>query len=130
VGKWFTKLDLALAYAQLPVTEATARALTITTQKGLYRMNRLAFGVSTAPAIFQRVVDDLLKDLGHVIVLLDDILLAAPDHASLLTVETEVLQRLSKVGLRLKYSKCAFCKPSVNYLGHEVSAEGLRPLRE
>lgn len=125
-GKIFTKLDLEMAYSQLPVTEDTAQALTIATHRGLYRVNRLAFGVATAPAIFQRVIDNLLRDLPNVVVLLDDILIAAPTPAELALVEDEVLRRLSSKGLKLKWPKCEFGVPAVQYLGHEVSAEGHR----
>jgi len=53
-GQTFSKLDLANAYLQIPLDEATQKVLTNNTHKGLYKYKRLPFGVSAAPAIFQR----------------------------------------------------------------------------
>ncbi len=130
-GRYFTQLDLAHAYAQLAaVTAETARMLTVTTHRGLFQVNRLAFGVSTAPAIFQRLIDGLLKGINHVVVLLDDILIAGETRDELEVRVEEVLSRLSAAGLRLKFAKCEFGLTAVTYLGHRVSAEGLSPLAE
>ena len=86
-ASWFTRTDLRLAYAQLEVDEESAMLLTINTHRGLYRVNRLAFGVSSAPAIFARVLSSELKDLPGVIVFLDDILVVASSEAELLARE-------------------------------------------
>ena len=73
-GKYFSKLDLANAYLQLPLAEDSKEFLTINTHKGLYKFNRLPFGVASAPAIFQRSMETLLRDLPGISVYLDDIL--------------------------------------------------------
>lgn len=54
-------LNLAQAYEQLPVDEATAEAQTIVTHRGAFRVKRLQFGVSVALGIFQNLMDSLLK---------------------------------------------------------------------
>ena len=51
-GKSFTKLDLAHAYSQIPLSKASKQYVTINTHKGLYRYNRLPFGITAAPSIF------------------------------------------------------------------------------
>ena len=51
--KFFSKLDLAHAYQQLELDDASKLLTTITTHKGLFKYNRLPFGVNSAPAIFQ-----------------------------------------------------------------------------
>lgn len=74
-GKYFSKLDLAQAYLQLPLDEASRKYVTINTQKGLYQYTRLPFGVASAPSIFQRTMDNLLQGIAKVCVYLDDILI-------------------------------------------------------
>ena len=65
-GCSFTKLDLAQAFQQIPLEESSKQYVTINTHKGLYRYNRLPFGVSAAPAIFQRTMENLLQGMPHV----------------------------------------------------------------
>ena len=72
--KTFTKLDMRQAYQQLPLDEESKAYLVINTHRGLYRYNRLPFGVSSAPGIFQRVMESLLNGIPGVIVYIDDIL--------------------------------------------------------
>ena len=73
-GTVFTKLDLAHAYQQLELDEHAQELLTINTHRGLYRYKRLPFGVSSAPAIFQAVLEHIIRGLERVRCRLDDIL--------------------------------------------------------
>ena len=61
-GKYFTKLDLSQAYQQVCLDEPSKALVVINTQKGLFRYNRLPYGVSSAPAIFQRTMEALLQE--------------------------------------------------------------------
>lgn len=126
-GKKFTKLDLQDAYQQVPLDEECQELVTINTPKGLYQFTRLPFGVSSAPAIFQREMENLLHDLDHVVVYFDDILVTGTSDKEHWENLGRVLDRLKTAGLRLKLSKCEFMKPEVQYLGHIISAAGLRP---
>nr|XP_029719600.1 uncharacterized protein K02A2.6-like [Aedes albopictus] len=78
-GKKFTKLDLAQAYLQMEVREEDREVLTLNTHLGLYQPTRLMYGVSSAPAIFQREISQLLGDIPGVSVFLDDIKVTGPD---------------------------------------------------
>ena len=62
-GKRFTKLDLSHAYNQLILDEESRPYLTINTHRGLYQYNRLPFGVASAPAVFQKTMDTILRGL-------------------------------------------------------------------
>ena len=53
-GQRFTKLDLRSAYQQMPLDDESAQLVTVNTHQGLYQYTKLPFGVSSAPAIFQR----------------------------------------------------------------------------
>ena len=125
-GKSLTKLDLAHAYTQIPLDESSKQYVTINTRKGLFRYNRLPFGVSAAPSIFQRIMEGLLQGIPHASIYLDDILVTGTSEAEHLAILDKVLSRLEEAGLRLKRNKCAFILPSVEYLGHKIPAEGLQ----
>lgn len=95
----FTKLDLSHAYRQLHLDEHSQELLTINTHRGLYRYTRLPFGVSSAPAIFQAVMEHILQGLKRVICRVDDILVnekSVPEHLQLLD---EVSRRLDAQGI-------------------------------
>ena len=74
-GKLFSKLDLSHAYQQLPLEKESMRYVVINTHKGLFRYTRLLFRISSAPGIFQRVIESLLQGINGVVVYLDDILI-------------------------------------------------------
>lgn len=128
-GRVFTKLDLSQAYLQLPVDEDSKDLLVINTPKGLFRYNRLPYGISVAPAIFQSVMDRILQGLP-VACYLDDILIAAPtvkEHDALLL---KVFQRLQESGVHLREEKCQFSQEQVEYLGYLIDATGIHPTTE
>ena len=106
-GKIFSKLDLAHAHQQVPLDEASKKFTTINTRKGLYQYTRLPFGVSSAPAIFQRMMEGLLQGIPNESVYLDDILIAGKTEQDHLAILEKILSRLQNAGIWLKRSKCA-----------------------
>ena len=129
-GKVFSKLDLSQAYQQVLLDEESKRLVTINTQKGLFQYTRLPFGISSAPGIFQRLIESLLQGIPDVVVYLDDILVAGKTETEHLKRLDQVLARLQEAGLRLSKKKCLFMASSVDYLGHRIDAHGLHPLPE
>ena len=129
-GTKFTKLDLSQAYQQVRLDEESKKYVVINTHKGLFQYNRLPFGVSSAPGIFQRVMESLLGNIPGVVVYIDDILITGKADEEHLVALEEVLERLQKAGLRLKKPKCVFMAASVQYLGHRIDAQGLHPKPE
>ena len=105
-GQTFTELDLSHAYEQMLVDENSKELLTINTHKGLYRHNRLPYGVASAPGIFQRTMEGLLQGIPSSGVLLDHILITGPSTEEHLDNIEKVLRRYSEAGLRLKAVKC------------------------
>ena len=124
-GCKFTKLDLSSAYQQMVLDDESCPYVTVNTQKGLYRYLRLPFGVSSAPAVFQKAMDTILQGLPQVICYLDDILVTGSTPQEHLQNLAVVLERLSQHGIRLK-EKCSFMQDSVDYLGHHMDAQGIR----
>ena len=129
-AKVFSKLDLSHAYLQLQLEEESKEFVTISTHKGLFRYNRLPFGIAAAPAIFQRTMEGILQDIPHVQVYIDDILVADSSREEHMKTLAKVLSRLQQVGAKLKKEKCQFMMPSVEYLGFHISGEGIRPTQE
>ncbi|XP_036363453.1 uncharacterized protein K02A2.6-like [Octopus sinensis] len=74
-NKIFSKLDLSDASLQIKADEECSKFLTVNTPKGLYKYNRLPFGLKVTPAIFQQVVDAMLADCKFAIPYLDDLLI-------------------------------------------------------
>ena len=127
--KGFTaQVHMSQAYQQILLDEPSKNLVVINTPKGLY--NRLPFGISCAPGIFQRVMDSLLKGIPGVVVYLDDILITGPSEEEHLSSLKQVLTRLQGAGLRLNKKKCNFLVPSVTYLGYRIDSEGLHPTDE
>uniref|UniRef100_A0AAV2LVS7 ribonuclease H n=2 Tax=Knipowitschia caucasica TaxID=637954 RepID=A0AAV2LVS7_KNICA len=129
-GKRFTKVDLAEAYLQMEIEEDSKMFLTINTLKGLYRYNRLVFGVASAPAIWQRAMDQVLQGIPGTQCYLDDIIVTGANDNEHLENLHKVLQRLQDYGLRARRDKCEFFKPCITYCGHTIDAQGLHKCKE
>jgi hypothetical protein len=110
--------------------EDSKELATINTHKGLYRYHRLPFGISAAPSIFQRTMENILQGIPGVSVYIDDILVTGKTEAEHLEHLNEVLKRLEAAGMRIKLSKCAFMLSRVEYLGHGITNKRLQPTQE
>ena len=129
-GIIYTKLDMSQTYQQIELDELSKKYVVINTHKGLFQYNQLPFGVSSAPAIFQRVIESLLQGIPNVCVYIDDILVAGKTYQEHINSLEKVLARLSEAGLRLKKEKCCFTTPSVTYLGYCINKDGIHPTME
>ena len=129
-GTTFTKLDMSEAYQQIELEDSSRQCTVINTHKGLFQYNRLPFGISSAPAIFQRVMESLLQGIAGVVVYLDDVLVTGRTNEEHLESLELVLKRMEEAGLLLKKEKCSFMASLVTYLGHVIDADGLRPIVE
>ncbi|PAV71140.1 hypothetical protein WR25_07338 [Diploscapter pachys] len=98
-GKKFSKMDLSEAYMQVEMDEKSKDYLMVNTHKGLYRYNRLPFGIASAPAIFQEIMDNVLAGMDGVMVYLDDIIITAKsDNCASSTIPRNNGQRPSRHG--------------------------------
>ncbi|XP_014834021.1 PREDICTED: uncharacterized protein K02A2.6-like [Poecilia mexicana] len=129
-GKKFSKIDLSQAYLQMEVEESSKKFLTINTHKGLYQYNRLVFGVASAPAIWQRAMDQVLQDIPGTQCYLDDIIITGKDDDDHFQNLSKVLTRLNEYGLRAKREKCEFFKSEISYCGHVIDKHGLHKSQE
>lgn len=125
-GYCFTKIDLADAYSQIMLSPESQHKLALSTHRGVLLQKRLPFGITSAPGYFQSVMEKVTADLTGVGVYLDDILVSGNDAADHLRNLENLLQRLDERGLRCRLNKCSFAEPSVEYLGHVLSKDGIR----
>ena len=125
---FFSTLDLISGYWQVPLTDDAQENAAFTTRSGLWKWKVLPFGLTSAPATFQRLMEKVLHGLHWktLLLYLDDIIVISPDFETHLHRLEEVFQRLQSAGLKLKPSKCELLKSSVHYLGHVVSADGVQ----
>ena len=128
-AKVFSSLDLMKGYHQVQMEERSKPKTAFTCHLGLYQYRRMPFGLTNAPATFQRLMNKLFsgKEWDFVFVYLDDILVASKSTEEHLVHLQKVTKRLREAGLRLKPSKCIFATKQVEYLGHTLTAEGVRP---
>ena len=87
---------------------------TINTHKGLYRYNRLAFGIASAPAIWQKTIERVLEGIPKTQCLLDDIIVAGTGEEEHLKLLEQVLERLQRYNLTINKNKCTFLQKEVD----------------
>ena len=68
----FSKINLSQAYQQVQLDDKSCKFVTITTHQGLYQYTRVPFGISSAPALFQKIMGTLLQGVPNTICYLDD----------------------------------------------------------
>ena len=130
-AKCFTKLDLSCAYHQLPLSEESKKYTCFITPWGRFEYDRMPFGICSASEKFQRsIVDNILlgiEDKDKVHAIQDDIIVATATVEENIKVVHQVLKVLSDAGVTLKKEKCQFFKTEVPFVGHIISAEGIKP---
>lgn len=126
---YFITLDLASGYYQVPIAEHCKHLTAFVTPDGLYEFNRMPFGLANAPAVFQRMINKVLGSarFTKATAYMDDVMIYGKDPSECLDRLEEILRLIEEAGLTLNLTKCVFLRSSIEYLGYEISAEGVRP---
>ncbi|GBM61026.1 Retrovirus-related Pol polyprotein from transposon 297 [Araneus ventricosus] len=127
-SQWFTTLDLKSGYWQVEVRPEDREKTAFTTGQGLWQFKVMPFGLCNAPATFERLMETVLRGLSSeaCLVYLDDIIIVGRTFEEHLNNLRKVFQRLQKANLKLSPKKCRFFQKEVTYLGHVISAEGVK----
>ncbi len=126
---WYSAIDLAKGYHQVPLTERAKQICSFRCPFGFFRYTHMPFGIMNAPAAFQRMMDVVLRGITwrHCMVYMDDVIIYSSSWSDHMSHITSVLQRIQDAGLTVGLSKCHFGKKEISFLGYNVSREGIRP---
>ena len=123
-GKVFSKIDLSEAYLQIPVEENSSKLLCINTHRGLYKFDRLDFGIKVAPVIFQQVMDTTLSGFDFTFAYLEDIVISSKTKELHREHLNKVYAQIREFGFKVKEAKCHFCMNKIKYPGHIIDKDG------
>nr|KAG5700543.1 hypothetical protein BaRGS_025255 [Batillaria attramentaria] len=122
----FSKLDATSGFFQLPLDEESSKLTTFISPFGRYVYKRLPQGITSAPEIFQKTVEKVLRDEANTVCYFDDILVFSSSKAEHEKHLGTTTQKLRDAGFKLNRDKCTFEKEEVEFLGYLISGEGIR----
>jgi len=127
-ARYISTIDLSQAYFQIPLAKDSREITAFSVPgKGLYHFTRMPYGLTGAPATFQRLLDKLIgpEMEPHAFAYLDDIVVVTSTFEEHLEWLDRVLSRISAAELTINPEKCEFCRSQVRYLGFIVQRDGL-----
>ncbi|VDI02506.1 Hypothetical predicted protein [Mytilus galloprovincialis] len=127
-AKIYSRLDLTMAYYQMPMDEHSKHKTAFITHDNLYQFKRMPYGLNNACQSFQSLMTQVLRGLTwkHCLVYVDDVIIWSEDFDSHLQHLDLIFQRLKQANLKLRPNKCDFAKSEILYLGHIISKEGIK----
>jgi transposase InsO family protein len=126
-AKWFSALDIASGFYQLPLSPDSAILTTFITPFGRYHFNRVPMGINLGPEEFQRKMNEILDGMPGVHAIMDDILVHGKTEAEHDQRLKNVMDKLEQLGVKLNKDKCFLKKKEVKYFGHQISEHGIKP---
>jgi len=125
-ARYFTTLDLKSGYHQITLAERDREKTSFSVNGGKYEFRRLPFGLKNAASIFQRTIDDILREkIGKFCYLyVDDVIVFSEDENAHIRHVDCVLKSLHDANMRVSSQKARFFKESVSFLGFIVTNNG------
>ena len=131
--KYFSTLDINSAFWSIPLKIEDRKKTAFVTQEGHYQWTCLPFGLKTSPAIFQRILSNILRKYkltDFTVNFIDDILVFSKSYVEHINHLSQLLEAIKREGFRLKFTKCKFASNSIKYLGHVIQDNTVRPIRD
>lgn len=127
-NKFFSVLDLKSGFHQISLRDKDIEKTAFSVNNGKYEFTRLPFGLKNAPSIFQRTLDDILREyIGKIcFIYIDDIIVFGKNEEEHLANIEKIFKTLELANMKVQLDKCEFMKPEVEFLGFLVSTEGIR----
>ena len=129
-ARFFSSMDLKSGFWQVRMLEKSRQYTAFTMGSlGVYEFLRMLYGLCNAPTTFQRLMQNCLGELNltYALVYLDDVIVYSKMEEDHLRWLQAVFERFHEHGLKLKASKCSFLHRQITFLGHEISADGMKP---
>lgn len=114
-------------YFQIEIAPNSREITTFITNKGLFRYTRLMFGITCAPELFQKIMEQILSGCDGSCNFIDDILVYGSSKQEHDVRLQQVQKRLRGFDVTLNEKKCIYGIQEVDFLGHRLSAKGVRP---
>ena len=129
-AKFFSTIDLRSGYYHIALGKESRAKTAFVTPFGKYEFLQVPLGLAQAPAFFQHLMNKVLDNCSFAMTYLDDIIIFSNSEEEHLAHIEEIFRRLEAADLKMKRSKCDFFKKHIHYLGHLISADGIRPLKD
>ena len=126
-AKVFSVLDVNHGFWQVKLAKDSSKLATFNTPFGRYSYTRLPFGIASAPEVFQNVMSHLFQDIDSVKVIVDDLVVWGEDVEQHDERLRQLLDRCCERNVKLNREKCHFRVSAVHYVGHVLSADGVKP---
>ena len=127
-AKFVSKFDLLKGFWQIPLTKRASEVSAFVTPDGLYQYKVMPFGLKNAPATFQRMINNVIKDLDFCYAYIDDLVVCSDNWSDHMKHLHDTFDKLSAANLTVNLGKSEFCKATVNYLGHTVGQGQVKPI--
>lgn len=128
--KYFSSLDMATGFHQIPISESSISKTGFVTPEGHYEYVKMPFGLANAPIVYQRIINNTLRsfiEAGNTLIYIDDVLLMSSEVDEGIELLRNVLKTLSESGFSINLSKCSFLTTQVEYLGRVISQGQVQP---
>ncbi|XP_072934810.1 uncharacterized protein [Epargyreus clarus] len=128
--KYFTSLDMATGFHQIPIDEKSVEKTAFVTPEGHFEYLRMPYGLTNSPIVYQRIINNTLRDhieAGNVLVYVDDVLIMSDTIVEGIRLLEEVLKTLTGAGFSINLRKCSFLCLEIEYLGRVISQGKVKP---